>query len=1287
MATINKNEIIQSGLFTEEINNARDLVKILDSLNEEFKKVSKSAQGVKEGLDLGKVDDLEKFLKLEEQLSSQFTQSTKVLKQREVIMKKINDTTKLQEQSIERLTADLANLRQQRTQLNKREKEGLVTAKAGNAERAKLNVQIKQTSTALNGAISSVTKLTKAEKLELDIQKAQIGSLKRLRLESKKLRNEKDELNLETKEGARRLKEINVQLDKNNAALERNATQLGKQKAGIGRYSKAIKSNIARFVGWTAVIGLATRALRGATKLVIGFEKAQADLAGVLGKSRNEIRELTKDAKKLGATTIFKPQEVSALQKEFAKLGFSVGSIRNMTKATLDFATATNTDLSRSAEVVGNTLNAFQLGSQETTRVVNVMNESFSRSALDTEKFSLAIGKVGAVAAASNFSLEKTTATLGVLVSNGIRAETAGTGLRNILQIVAEKGLDLNNVLKQVNGSTDRVASATKLFGKQNAAVALTMATMQDESKELTEQLEKQGRTAEDVAKEQMATLNGALKQLSSAWDGFILSLEEGDGPLSRAAVKAAEIFTQIINGWTNFNKTVIDGFGDELDKNAEEIEKRNERVIASVSKTSTQTVKEVNEAINKINEDLAKANVARDVASAIALRKEQALLREVLKLRELGVSVEEAKLIALTKVNDESNNGSLTFQIQQNRVIKNEKEIIALTNKKTSLEKKLKEIRKDLEDRGVEDLDSQTFLSATALELKEVNALLAGSAKTFTRIGEEAQSTIGNVSNELLETLIKSSNAFIAELARNEKERRALGNLGTDNDKKQNKTRNSNYKKHLEEKYKLDLKYSELYAELQRDGIDLDSEVLSTINQNRLEALELEIEEEKKLQIDRIEAGQQFEYDKLDELNAEKARLRKEANQIELDEANLQADRLATAERQRIEDFEADRIANLSKRKEDGKVNAEQEAEELKKITDETAKLVEKANENADKRKQQIADENLQRQRDNNEELLKEQRDYNEEVADAELEAYNKSKDLKETQNEEEKKATQDLYQFLGSLSDKYFESENAKIDKNIDLINKQIEASNKRVEAFRQNGSQNRQTLNENIAFEEAKQAKLENDRLKAEEKREKLQKARATLELLNGALQTYSKKVEEGDKTPLLSTATDITALTTFVENLPLFYTGTNTTVGDALGAPTLNTARDGYVVRVDKDEKILNPYLSSLTGNMTTEEIANAAYEKRNGLMNTLNPYDLSNQSLSVSNSMNSFSQMMLVNEMSRQSDKIEQTNAKLDALIDKPVHQTFLDQLGAYETIVQKTTQGNKTVTKNKFLKG
>ena len=53
------------------------------------------------------------------------------------------------------------------------------------------------------------------------------------------------------------------------------------------------------------------------------FEQAQADLASVLGKSRNEIQALTEDAKRLGAATVFTASQVSELQKEFAKLVFS----------------------------------------------------------------------------------------------------------------------------------------------------------------------------------------------------------------------------------------------------------------------------------------------------------------------------------------------------------------------------------------------------------------------------------------------------------------------------------------------------------------------------------------------------------------------------------------------------------------------------------------------------------------------------------------------------------------------------------------------------------------------------------------------------------------------------------------------------------------------------------------------------------------------------------------------------------------------------------------------------
>ena len=97
------------------------------------------------------------------------------------------------------------------------------------------------------------------------------------------------------------------------------------------------------------------------------------------------MKALSQDAKRLGASTRFTATQVSKLQKEYAKLGFSQKQILNLTKATLELATATNTDLARAAEVVGNTLRAFSLDASETQRVVDVMAKSFNESSLEND--------------------------------------------------------------------------------------------------------------------------------------------------------------------------------------------------------------------------------------------------------------------------------------------------------------------------------------------------------------------------------------------------------------------------------------------------------------------------------------------------------------------------------------------------------------------------------------------------------------------------------------------------------------------------------------------------------------------------------------------------------------------------------------------------------------------------------------------------------------------------------------------------------------------------------------
>lgn len=1278
MAKIRKEEIIENGVFSNTIENSKELLKLLNALDSEFVKISKSAKTIGGGLDMKNVGDVDKFLQLHKSLGTQFKESNRVLKDREAIQKKIATVTRQQEKSIENLNAELERNKLNALAINEAEKRGLLTRKEANAQLAKNKTELKATNTALNARIKSVNTLTKSEKLELDIQKAQIGSLKKLRLESKKLREEKDNLNLETKEGAKRLKEINSQLDKNNRALEKNATQLGKQKIGIGKYSQAIKGNIARFVGWTAVISGLTRALRSASALIVNFQKAQADLAGVLGKSRKEIKALTADAKRLGASTIFKPQEVSALQKEFAKLGFGVSSIQNMTKATLDFAVATNTELPRSAEVVGNTLNAFQLNSSQTTRVVNVMNESFSKTALDTERFSIAMGKVAPVANSANYSLEQTTATLGILVSNGIRAETAGTGLRNILQIVAEKGLDLDEVLKDINGSTDRVAKATKLFGKQNAAVAITMSRTTKEADDLTDALTEQGLTAEQVAKEQMDTLSGSIDGLSSAWDGFILALEDGDGVIAKVVRGAINLFTELLQRITDLTRTEASKLQDIVDESASE--------SAQTAGTIFQKLKEdAKRGVNELKRIKKELNAIEDPSKAVTQRIKN-IDRLIKAQNDSKVSLRELINIA----------GNTNLDLGAKKSAKNMKVLEEQTKKVSVLLEKINADEREVQGFNLQ-LTEGVLLGPLALaeigrvqdaidedkalvkrlqdgikKLADVATQGDESMKAYRTSLEEAFKPV-TVSNKQLEDIVKTGKALQKIVAQEELDRRELAGLTTKSLKGEGGKRVRNTKQYLSKQLALEEEFRSDLEDLDNKFFSQETERLSELNEARISNSQNLIEEETKLQLDRIRAGQEIEFDAIDNLFEEKKKSLIEFNELEIS---------AQKEKNRI--LNEDEIAKINelelKRKDDASKSGFSEgSDEFNKIDEDIKELRERQEELALSRDAQLKAQKIQLEKDTNEEILDEKRGFYEEVSDIEQEAYEKQKELDEKKADERKEATKELYDTLTGLATAYSEKLIDNANKEIEAIDKQIAASKKQVDAFNNNSTQNKQTIEDNIAFEEAKQAQLEGQKLDQEKKKRQI-------ELATTAVEVYSGKVASDDPNPLFNTIKDITLLQQFVKNLPLFYGGTNTTVGEEF-TPSLNTGRDDYIVRVDKKEKILNPYLSSLTGNMTTEEIAMSAYRERTGLMGVSNPFDLSSQSVSISNSMNSVSQMMLVAEMSRQNEKIEQTNSKLDELIAKPVNSIFYDDLGAIPKIVQQTTQGNKTVTKNKFLRG
>tara|TARA_R100000734_G_C3315978_1_gene108232 strand:- start:4 stop:2379 length:2376 start_codon:yes stop_codon:yes gene_type:complete len=313
-----------------------------------------------------------------------------------------------------------------------------------------------------------------------------------------------------------------------------------------------LSSGIGAFiVAAGALAGLFT----AATKKGAEFSKALSGLEAVLGASDDEMNQLSKSAKELGSSTQFTAKEVVSLQTEFAKLGFSTKEILKSTKATLDLAASLDVGLGEAASIAGSTLRAFGLEAQETQRVVDVMASSTSKSALDYDSLRESLKLVAPTSRAMNVSIEETTALLATLADNGLKGSIAGTGLSKTFIELNKKGIPLNEALERVKNSSNSLNKAIDLVGVVGSKSLLTLANNAPKIDTLTTAFENSQGAAQRLAETRLDNLAGDTTKLSSAWEGFLLSVEDGEGIFSKIARGFVQALTGIVNTLTFVSK------------------------------------------------------------------------------------------------------------------------------------------------------------------------------------------------------------------------------------------------------------------------------------------------------------------------------------------------------------------------------------------------------------------------------------------------------------------------------------------------------------------------------------------------------------------------------------------------------------------------------------------------------------------------------------------------------------------------------------------------------------
>ena len=326
-------------------------------------------------------------------------------------------------------------------------------------------------------------------------------------------------------------------------ALPSSIQGVANQVKGLGTSFKALA--VGAGVGAIAGIGalFVTASKKGAE-----FAKELSGLKAVLGASDNEINKLSKSAKDLGASTQFTAKEVVGLQTEFAKLGFTTKEILKSTKATLDLAASLDVGLGEAASIAGSTLRAFGLQAEETQKVVDIMAKSTAKSALDYDSLRESLKLVAPTSRAMNVSIEETTALLATLADNGLKGSIAGTGLSKTFIELNKKGIPLSEALEKVKNSSNALNTAIDLVGVVGSKSLLTLANNAPKIDVLTKSFQNSQGAAQRLAETRLDNLAGDTTKLGSAWEGFLLSIEDGEGLFSSIARGIVQATTSLLN-------------------------------------------------------------------------------------------------------------------------------------------------------------------------------------------------------------------------------------------------------------------------------------------------------------------------------------------------------------------------------------------------------------------------------------------------------------------------------------------------------------------------------------------------------------------------------------------------------------------------------------------------------------------------------------------------------------------------------------------------------------------
>jgi len=310
--------------------------------------------------------------------------------------------------------------------------------------------------------------------------------------------------------------------------------------------------------------GAGALAFRGIIGAASSFESSMARVRTVTGAVGKDWDDLNRVARESAKDSIYSATEIGDAMYYLGSAGWKTQEIIGGLNGSLVLATATGANLAEATDLTTRAVAMFGLQAKDASKVADILTNTINASQATFQKLAISLPYIGPAAKSLNWSLEETSAALGLLYNKGFEASMAGTGLANSLAQLVKPNKDAVEAMhemglsyKQLNPQAQEFGKildllgqkhmsyqqAVRIFGLEGAKPMLAMVTEGSAAlKEMESQLTKAG-SATKAAGMMSQTFEGQVKKMKSALNETGISLGTVVMP---TVTKYAEKLTEI---------------------------------------------------------------------------------------------------------------------------------------------------------------------------------------------------------------------------------------------------------------------------------------------------------------------------------------------------------------------------------------------------------------------------------------------------------------------------------------------------------------------------------------------------------------------------------------------------------------------------------------------------------------------------------------------------------------------------------------------------------------------